>query len=94
MVQLLVYPVLPARMPEKEINVNTECVLLERHFVFMHSKESEHEVVSVCVRELLVVVFFLLLSPVLVELVDFNSSVALLKQVERLCMKQKPHICL
>lgn len=34
------------------------------------------------------VVFLLLLSPVLVELVDFNSCVALLKQVERLCARE------
>lgn len=35
------------------------------------------------------VVLFFLLSPVLVELVDFNSCVALLKQVKSLCVTRK-----
>lgn len=46
---------------------------------------------SVC-RALLVVVFLLLLSPVLVELVDFYSCIALLKQVKSLRMNQKTQI--
>lgn len=40
------------------------------------------------VQNSLVVVLLLLLSPVLVELVDFNSCIALLKQVKSLCDKE------
>lgn len=47
--------------------------------------------VCVCIRDLLVVVLLFLLSPVLVELVDFNSCVALLKQVKSLCDKKNAH---
>lgn len=38
--------------------------------------------VCVCMRDLLVVVLLFLLSPVLVELVNFNSCVALFEQVK------------
>lgn len=38
------------------------------------------------------VVLLLLLSPVLVELVDFNSCVALLKQVKSLQVRKKAHV--
>ena len=82
----------------KEINVNVACIS-EEEFCFLYIRSWECVCVCVCVYmcmctciwDLLVVVLLFLLSPVLVELVDFNSCVALLKQVKSLCDKMNAH---
>lgn len=58
----------------------------------MTVKGNEKRPLSQCLSGLLVVVFLLLLSPVLVELVNFYSCIALLKQVKSLRMNKKTSI--
>lgn len=71
MVQLLVYPVLPACVPGSKC----QCMCV-----------NGDETLKICrhMSGLLMVVLLLLLSPVLVELVDLYSCVTLLKQVKGL----------
>lgn len=71
MVELLVYPVLPAGVPGRKCQ--SMCV-------------NGDETLKICrhMSGLLMVVLLLLFSPVLVELVDFYSCVTLLKQVKSL----------
>lgn len=68
----------------KEVNVNTVCFSADRNLF-----EPIFRCMFVYVCDILVIILLFLLSPVLVELMDFHSGVALLKQVKRLHVTRK-----